>query len=475
MSLTAEGFARLRLAEIKSQYDQLFIDALGPVNTGADAVVGQVIGIFSAALDDVYEALQATYDAMYPSTAEGASLDGAVSFVGIERLKATATQCVAMIYGTPSTLVPAGALMRDTAGRQYATSSDVVISAANAGDAYISIDSVEEGETYQVISAGKLASYVAQSGDTESDIVDGMVADVDDAYFLATNAAGKLRMRAADQQASFALTVDTKMSVESIGSPVVCVALLTGASVLPANALTTVDTALVGLDAVNNLVAGVTGRDEESDTDLRLRHRAGVRATGSATIKAIQARMLAEVDLIEYCRVYENRTDDYDEFGLPPHSIETVVDGALDQPVASKLLELKPAGIETYGNVAVAVTDDNGDSQTMNFSRAIEKIAWVRVSVNVLYPEEQLPPTASDAIKVAVLSHGDSLSIGEDVISQRFYGPIYLSVSGIRSITVEVALTDSVSDTPSYTTDDGDIARTEVSAFDATRITVVGI
>ena len=43
MSLTEAGFERPRLLEIKSEYDALFASVLGPVNTNADSVVGQII------------------------------------------------------------------------------------------------------------------------------------------------------------------------------------------------------------------------------------------------------------------------------------------------------------------------------------------------------------------------------------------------------------------------------------------------
>ena len=43
MSLTENGFERPRLPEIKTTYDGLFTDALGPLNTNPDAVIGQII------------------------------------------------------------------------------------------------------------------------------------------------------------------------------------------------------------------------------------------------------------------------------------------------------------------------------------------------------------------------------------------------------------------------------------------------
>ncbi len=225
MSLTATGFTRQRLAEIKADYDQRFIDALGPVNTAPDSVTGQMIGIFSAALDDAYEMMQDLYDAMYPSTAEGVSLDGAVSFVGLQRLKATATKATVMLYGSDSTLVPGGAVIRSLDNRQFATTSDTVISRSNAGDATIAIDTVTVGGVYQVIAAGVSHTYTAVSGDEASDIVDGLVAEFDAATFLAVNSDGKLRLRAADQESSFPLSFSASMSLDTLGCPAVAVVL----------------------------------------------------------------------------------------------------------------------------------------------------------------------------------------------------------------------------------------------------------
>jgi len=112
MPLNTTGFERPRLTEIKADYGQRFTDAFGPVNTSPDAVIGQIIGIFSVALDDAYETLQDNFDSMYPYSATGTSLDGAVSFVGLERLGSTSTTVTACVYGAESTLLPTGVMTR---------------------------------------------------------------------------------------------------------------------------------------------------------------------------------------------------------------------------------------------------------------------------------------------------------------------------------------------------------------------------
>ena len=475
MSLTETGFDRPRLLEIKSEYDALFASVLGPVNTNADSVVGQIIGIFSAALDDAYEVLQHTYDSMYPHSAEGTSLDGAVSFVGLERLAAAPTTVIAMCYGAESTLIPAGAIARSADNRQYASDADTVISRSAAGDVVITPTTVARLATYQVIAGGVSVVYTSDADATAAEICSGLAALFDANDFTATASDGTLRLRSADGYSAFTLTVDSKMEITTLGTPVSFTAVELGAYALPIGALNTLDTTVYGWDAIGNLIEGATGRFVESDEELRVRHAASVRATGAATVKAIRARMLAEVQSIAYCAVYENRTNVIDEYNMPPHSVEVVVSGGTDKDVASKLYEVKPAGIETYGNTDIVVYDDNGDGQIVNFSRSTDKLAWIRVSVNTLNAEEVLTVKVVQAIKDAVLLYGQSLGVGNDIITQRFYGPIYAATSGIGSITVGAAITNTIGGTPSYSTNNIALGRAELALFDKSRITVVGV
>jgi len=475
MSLTTTGFDRPRLIDIKADLDQRFIDALGPVNTAPDAVVGQIIGILAAALDDAWEALQNTYDAMYPYSAEGVSLDGAVAFVGMERIAAAVTTVVAMCYGTESTLIPAGAIARSLDNRQYVTTTDTVIAQSAAGDVEIEVLTVTNSANYQIIAGGVSVIYTSDASATAEEIVAGLAALFDPLNFTATATGAMLRIHSADSYSGFVITLDSKLGITLLGTPVTFTALDLGAFALPANSLTQIDSMLTGWDSINNLVDGNIGRAVETDEELRLRHRDAIRVTGAATVQAIRSRLLADVPSVEYVAVYENRTNVIDAFNLPPHSFETVVSGGLDQAVGEKIFEVKPAGIETYGNTSVSVIDENNDAQQMNFSREVEKIAWIRVSVNSLYTEEILTTEAIQAIKDAVLAHGLTLNIGEDLILQRFYGPIYDATEGIGSITVEGALTVLITDTPVYSTLNQTVGRTEHAHFDLARITVVGI
>jgi len=473
MPLNTTGFERARLAEIKTDYDARFTDAFGPVNTNPDAVVGQMIGIFAAALDDIQETLADTYDAMYPFSAEGTSLDGAVSFVGLERLGATATEVTACVYGAESTLLPTGVLTR-SGTKQYATTSDVVISRANALDVEITVMTVLNATSYQIIAGGVLATYTSDASATAAEIATGLASAFNPLNFTATATGSKLRLYSFDKVSDFPLTLDANLSITKLGSPAIFTAVELGANVLPAGALTIIDSPIMGWNSVNNLVDGATGRNVETDSALRDRHSTSVRATGSATVKAIRARMLADVPEITAAYIYENRTTEIVD-SMPPHSMESVIVGGANQDILDKLWEVKPAGIETYGTTVGQVIDDNGDGQTIKFSRPVTQFAWVRVSVDALYLEETLTSTIQAAISDAVLSYGDTLDVGEDVITQRFYGPIYTATTGIGQITVQAAVTSTEVGVPSYSTNNISIGRAGIALFSAARISVVGV
>jgi len=473
MPLNTTGFERPRLTEIKADYDQRFADALGPVNTSPDAVIGQIIGIFSAALDDAYETLQDNYDSMYPYSAEGTSLDGAVSFVGLERLGSTSTTVTACVYGAESTLLPMGVMTR-AGSVQYATTADTVISRANALDVEIEVGTVVNSVAYQIIAGGVLAQYISDASATAEEIINGLAAAFNPLNFTATVTGSTLRLHSFDKVSDFPLTLDANLTITKLGSPAVFTAIELGASALPSGALTAIDSPILGWDSVSNLVVGTMGRDVESDADLRTRHSTSIRATGSATVKAIRARLLSDVPEITAVQIYENRTSVVVD-SMPSHSFETVVSGGATQDILDKLWELKPAGIETYGTTSGQIIDDNGDDQTIKFSRPVTQYAWIRVSVDALYTEEPLISSVQASIIDAVLTYGASLGVGTDIIPQRFFGPIYASTTGLGQITVEAAITALPGDTPSYSTNNISIGRAGISEFVTNRVTVVGV
>lgn len=469
MSLTATGFERPRLPELKTQLDADLTAAFGPINTGPDSVLGQLNGIHAAALDDLYEMAEDVYNSMYPATAEGVSLDRAVALLGLTRIPAAPVIVTASVFGTQGTIVPAGALVH--ADVQYVNTSRVTITRFRAIDALLSVPAVFNGTPYNVVLDGVAYSHTSSGSATEASILAGLQAAIGSSYATAI-VDGSLRISAADGETPFAIGNTDNLSLDRVGSPAVFVSVNAGKRELPVGALQYIDTPIFGWEGVSNLIPGVGSRDIESDAELRLRQTTAARATGSATPRAIRARLLAEVPGVVTVSVYENRTQNT-VGGMPPHSFEAIVQGGLDQLVANNIWENKPAGIETHGNVTMNVQDDNGEAQVVKFSRAVSQFLWVRVTVNSYNPDVPLPTDTVAAVRAAVLSTAASLNVGEDVITQRFIGPIYTSAAGLGSVTVETALTSAPDGVPVYSTTNKTITRSEVAVSDVTRVTVV--
>jgi uncharacterized phage protein gp47/JayE len=156
-----------------------------------------------------------------------------------------------------------------------------------------------------------------------------------------------------------------------------------GPILLPADTLTQIANPIVGFSGVTNPEAGVTGKDEETDTELRIRRELELARRGSSTVDAIRADIL-EVDGVTSCLVVENVTDVVDANGTAAHGVQAIVRGGVDQEVADALWFAKAAGIETTGSEVETVTDSQGNTHTTRFNRAVA-LGWyglLRINVD---------------------------------------------------------------------------------------------
>jgi hypothetical protein len=212
----------------------------------------------------------------------------------------------------------------------------------------------------------------------------------------------------------------------------------------------------------------------ETDAALRFRRLQALSALGSGTLASIRAKLLTDVDGVTSVFGYENVTDATDVAGRPPHSIEIVVAGGTDLDIAKAIHSKRAAGVATYGNVnsgaGIAFEDDEGFDQVVEFSRPVNRYAWLDIEYE-LYSEEDFPADGEDQIAAAVLAFGNANSpIGKDFILQRFIGPCM--IPGVASVTIQIAVTSTSGGSPSYGSTNIAIGETEVLVFDSTRIAV---
>ena len=132
------------------------------------------------------------------------------------------------------------------------------------------------------------------------------------------------------------------------------------------------------------------------------------------------------------------------------------------------IFETKGGAIQcAEGDTTINVKDSQGFYHAIKFSRAVEIAVYVRVTIT-LYDEEELPDNYEDLIKEIIEEEGNKLDLGNDVIPQRFYGPIFSQVAGIETILIELATFP-----PFYQSTPMIIAWDRIAKFDADRVTVV--
>ena len=465
--LTAEGFKQKRLADIIQDMNSRIADQLGvQISTEANSVFGQLIGVFSYEIADLWEQAAQVYGAMYPHTASGVSLDNSAALAGITPIAAEKTTVVCTCYGTNGTQIPYGAQISSATDSNIifqCVDANAVISAQETCDVGITLASVTVGETYSATVDGVIYSHVATSTDTIATVLTAIGSQITAIPASVEN--DVLRITESNQENTFSVAISNNMAFDTIGSPVTFECTTDGAITPAIGDLTDIVTTYAGWESVSNNVSANTGRLAESDTALRQRWNASLYTRSVGMTDSI-ASALMTLNGVTSAYVYENDTDSTDAEGRPPHSIEAVVNGGETDEIGLTIWQKKAAGIDTYGSQSVSINDSQGFPHTINFNRPLIVPIYLNITVTE-YHEEALPPNAQAMITEAVLNYGNSLTVGNDVILQRFMGAIYSAVSGIGYISI-TASTDGVT----YSTNNISIDSRHVATFDAARIQV---
>lgn len=464
--VTPQGFVRKRLPQIKAELEQELQDRFGTISLGPDSVFGQLVGVTAKALDDQWQAMEATYNAFYPSTASGVSLDNVAELVNVTRLPATKTAVTLWCAGALNATIPAGSQAQvPSTEAVFETLVTGILSNANAVQCRIDIANDALGDYEVRINQEPAAITGAAAGDVLAELVDA-INDLDEPV-LAVALSGDIWITSADNETAFTVTVGAGLDILQVTSPFEAEAVETGPVLALAETVTDILTPQAGWQSVTNPLAGVTGRNAETDAELRLRRRQSLRVIGAGSVEAIRARLLQEVQSIQSVAVYENREPTEDEYGRPGHSFEAVIEGADDDDIANAIWNLKPAGIQTFGNVTRIITDSQGDPQAIRFSRPVA--VPIKVVAAVQIDTSLFPGLGVQMIREAIVDFGNALGVGVDVGVKTFYCRIF-DFAGVLDIEMTV---ERLADDTTVTDGVLPIGQVEIATFDLANITVV--
>ncbi len=228
-----------------------------------------------------------------------------------------------------------------------------------------------------------------------------------------------------------------------------------GKITLPYNIVTRMINNITGFTAVTNLLEPTYGRRRETDIELRQSYIAKSALRSNTMIESIEAELLNNVEDVETATGYENDTDETDARGLPPHSIEIIVEGGDNTAIAKAIFRRKAGGIQTYGKVVVNVPGEYGDTIPVRFNRPEYLYAWLKVQLEG--DAEKIPVNYSSLTKQSLMEDGAQMRAGTNLLTQLLNEGIYDRVAGLTKIIIYTAYTTDSTVIPG----DGDYQRDE--------------
>ena len=327
------------------------------LNVEPDGVLGQLNGIYAAALAELWELVEEVYHSAYPDTASGQSLSFIAAYTGAIRRVATKATLLVRLEGVVSTSVPAGTrgYVDGDADSLWETTAVAVIAEEGTPD-YIEV-------TMQAVTAG--SGTTAHQTDTD-------------------------------------LVISTPVS---------------------------------GLTHITSQADYASGVDEETDSALRIRREQSLAIAGASTVEAIRAEMLT-VAGVDSCTVFENPTGATDALGLPPKSIEVMVNSETAptytaQDIRDEILLRKPAGTETFGGIGGTATDSAGNTYTVYYSEPTTIRTYVELTLTsgTGYTQDSDIADAVAAWATATLLVGDDV-FASDIVN------VVADIEGVTSVDV---------------------------------------
>jgi uncharacterized phage protein gp47/JayE len=470
MSITTTGYSLKRFEDIIAELRQDLITASGDPNLDLsdDSLIGIINNIYGLKFSELHELAQALWSSGDVDTASGIALDRLVARGRVYRQAASKSYGELQFTSTFGAVIPAGTQVRDLESITVETNSATTLDNMGVYSVVLNPTAVNNFN-YTVTINGATYSHLSDGAATAAEVVNGLVIALQtNPVVTASNVSNTLVLAAVDS--SFSYLTSANFSVVSVTKSILSTAVNEGYNELEAGTLNRLVTPNPAI-TVNNKDQWISGRDLETDSELRNRFLLSVGGQGNATVEAIRAKVAAIPNVIKVF-VEENTTLVTSASGLPAKSFEVTVKGGADLEVATNIWRSKPAGIQAFGNTSTPITDSEGNTQTIFYTRPIDQYIHTRVTYQ-LYSEELFPVDGAVQIAQAVLSFGEALNIAEDVIAQRIIGAVYAKVAGISNLTVQIGKTNTPSGTPVYTTGIVPIGKKEESVFDLSRITVI--
>lgn len=209
---------------------------------------------------------------------------------------------------------------------------------------------------------------------------------------------------------------------------------------------------------VTNPMPAAGGADLETDYDYRHRILPSEVAQEGPTPAGLKVGMLNVVGVTD-AKVIENKEDDADQYGNPPHTVHIYVMGGTPQDIGQKILDIAGAGVTFVGKTVVEAVDDGGKQHEVRFDQ--EEL--VNVKVNLSIQSSGVPD--EDAIRQSVLDYFTSLTMGSPVVLNQLYSYLY-QINGVDYVESITAGTGETLSADNIAVSDYQLAHTDESLIE---------
>ena len=455
--ITDKGFVLKRLDTILEEIHTDLTDGW-KVDTrlAGTSFLNTLITTFGNQIANLWETAQDSYYAKYPATATELNLDHAVQYGGIKRAGDKRTSYILHCTGDDGTYVRENAVVatNTTPEIRLFSAEEFQIARERFNKVSVIVASEDTG-VYTVSINGNQYSYSNPQGGKSSAILAGLAAAIKDEGYEVKVEDDVLIINDKTKTRENVLTLTDNLTTSSVTSLANFLTNDYGKITLPYNIVTRMVNNITGFTAVTKLLEPTYGRKRETDIELRQSYIAKSALRSNTMIESIIAELLNNVEDVESASGYENDMDVTDERGLPPHSIEIIVEGGDNTAIAKAIFRRKAGGIQTHGSVVVNVPGEYGDTIPVRFNRPEYLYAWLKVQLEG--DEAKIPVNYSSLTKQSLMEDGAQMTAGTSLLTQLLNEGIYDRVAGLTKIIIYTAYTTDSTVIPG----DGDYQRDE--------------
>lgn len=455
--ITDKGFVLKRLDTILEEIHTDLTDGW-KVDTrlAGTSFLNTLVTTFGNQIANLWETAQDSYYAKYPATATELNLDHAVQYGGIKRAGDKRTSYILHCTGDDGTYVRENAIVatNTTPEIRLFSAEEFQIAREKFNKVSVIVASEDTG-VYTISINGNQYSYSNPPGGKSAAILEGLAAAIKDEEYEVRMEEDALVIEDKTKTRENVLTLTDNLTTSSVTSLANFLTNDYGKITLPYNIVTRMINNITGFTAVTNLLEPTYGRKRETDIELRQSYIAKSALRSNTMIESIIAELLNNVEDVESASGYENDMDVTDERGLPPHSIEIIVEGGDNTAIAKAIFRRKAGGIQTHGSVVVNVPGEYGDTIPVRFNRPEYLYAWLKVQLEG--DEAKIPVNYSSLTKQSLMEDGAQMTAGTSLLTQLLNEGIYDRVAGLTKIIIYTAYTTDSTVIPG----DGDYQRDE--------------